>query len=63
MNDNLSGKRHSITLPFMKVTGCVDPYVPPSDGSGTINVYLDSVLQSSTSSSNLDSEIVNILWT
>ena len=63
MNDNLSGKRHSITLPFMKVTGCVDPYIPPSDGSGTINVYLDSVLQSTTESSNLDAEIVNILWT
>lgn len=63
MNDNLSGKRHSITLPFMKVTGCVNPYVQPGDAGGTINVYLDSVLQSSTTSSNLDSEIVNILWT
>lgn len=63
MNDNLSGKRHSITLPFMKVFGCVDAYVKPGNTGGTINVYLDSVLQSSTSSSNLDSEIVNILWT
>ena len=63
MNDNLSGKRHSITLPFMKVFGCVDAYVKPGNTGGTINVYLDSVLQSSTSSSNLDAEIVNILWT
>jgi hypothetical protein len=30
---------------------------------GTINVYLDGVLQSSTASSDLDSETVNILWT
>jgi len=30
---------------------------------GTINVYLDGVLQSSTSSTDLDAETVNILWT
>lgn len=30
---------------------------------GTINVYLDGVLQSSTASSDLDSETVNVLWT
>lgn len=33
------------------------------DTSGTINVYLDGVLQSSTASSDLDAETVNILWT
>jgi len=32
-------------------------------GAGTINVYLDGVLQSSTPSANLDAETVNILWT
>jgi hypothetical protein len=34
-----------------------------SGTGGTINVYLDGVLQSSTSSSNLNAETVNILWT
>jgi hypothetical protein len=33
------------------------------DAGGTINVYLDGVLQSSTSSTDLDAETVNILWT
>lgn len=37
--------------------------VTTSNGGGTINVYLDGVLQSSTVSSDLDAEIVNILWT
>lgn len=37
--------------------------INPVGGAGTINVYLDGVLQSTTESSNLDSEIVNILWT
>jgi hypothetical protein len=30
---------------------------------GTINVYLDGILQSTTTSTNLDSETVNVLWT
>lgn len=37
-------------------------YTAGSSG-GTINVYLDGVLQSSTASSDLDAETVNILWT
>lgn len=36
---------------------------PSSGGSGTINVYLNGVLQSSTTSSNLNAETVNIIWT
>lgn len=32
-------------------------------GAGTINLYLDGVLQSSTASSDLNAEIVNVLWT
>lgn len=31
--------------------------------AGIVNVYLDSILQSTTASSDLDAEIVNILWT
>jgi hypothetical protein len=31
--------------------------------AGTIRVYLNGILQSTTASSNLDAEIVNILWT
>lgn len=38
-------------------------YTVTGSASGTINVYLDGVLQSSTASSDLDAETVNILWT
>lgn len=31
--------------------------------SGTINVYLDGILQSTTTSTDLDSETINITWT
>lgn len=34
-----------------------------SDSGGTINVYVDSILQSTTTSTDLDSETVNITWT
>lgn len=62
-NENLSGKKLNITLPFLKQDCDFDAYTPPSTGSeGTINVYLDGVLQSSTSSDDLDAEVVNIIW-
>ena len=39
-------------------------YTESTGGAGgTINVYLNGTLQSSTSSSDLDAETVNILWT
>lgn len=38
-------------------------YTVSGSAGGTINVYLDGVLQSSTSSTDLDAETVNILWT
>jgi hypothetical protein len=38
-------------------------YTSGGSSGGTVNVYLDGVLQSSTASSDLDAEIVNILWT
>ena len=42
---------------------CGGNYTCSGSAGGTINVYLDGVLQSSTASSDLDAEIVNILWT
>lgn len=41
----------------------VSQYPSTSSGSGTINIYVDGVLVSSTSSNNLNAEIVNIIWT
>lgn len=41
-----------------------NPSIEPGGGAGgTIYVYLDSVLVSTTASSDLDAETVNILWT
>ncbi len=60
----------SLVLPFDS-NRCVMPYegnTNPSTGGGsgsaggTINIYLDGVLQSTTSSTDLNSEVVNILW-
>jgi hypothetical protein len=64
-NEKLSGKKLNITLPFLKMDCSFDAYTPPSSGgaSGTINVYIDSVLQSTTTSTDLNAEIVNITWT
>lgn len=42
---------------------CGGSYTCVGGAGGTINVYLDGVLQSSTASSDLDAETVNILWT
>lgn len=51
-------------IPF--TTAITNPSQYPSNtgsAAGTINVYIDGVLQSSTSSTDLDNETVNILWT
>lgn len=73
--DSVAGWNASLTLELIyKSNRCA---IPTSDSSvteggsassggsaaGTINVYLDGVLQSSTASSDLDAEVVNIIWT
>jgi len=68
--DSVSGWKMTVSLklPFDS-NRCVIPYDGnnfPSTGGGsaggTINVYLDGVLQSSTASSDLDAETVIIVW-
>jgi len=71
--DSVAGWKATISLKLPYSSNrCVMPYegnTNPSTGggggsaAGTINVYLDGVLQSTTSSTNLNAETVNILWT
>jgi len=61
-NEQHSGKMVNITIPFLKQSCDFDPYNQPTSGSGTINIYFDGVLVSSTDSNDLDAETVNLIW-
>ena len=67
--DSVAGvtMRVTLNLPF-SFDRCAMPYTPTtiptiaSGAAGTIYLYLDGVLISSTASTNLNAEIVNVLW-
>ena len=50
-------------IPFSSAITNGSQYPASGSASGTINVYIDSVLVSTTNSTDLNSEIVNITWT
>lgn len=49
-------------IPFTAAITNASQYPTPGGAGGTINVYIDSVLVSTTSSTDLNAEIVNITW-